>query len=74
MSSYRRRKAAAAPGAPRARFIKAAYAGKCAEKGTPFAKGADVLYSNGVCFCENSQTYQDFLSAEIDRVYFGSNA
>ena len=68
MSNYRRRKAAPP------RFIKAVYAGKCAEKGTPFAKGASVLYSNGVCFCENSKTYQDFLSAEIDRQWLGSNA
>lgn len=50
------------------RFIKARYAGKCKETGKDFAANASILYVNGECYCEESRTYQDFASAEFDRV------
>lgn len=51
------------------RFIKAKYAGVCAETGAAIKVGDQILYhpKDQTVYCKDSKTYTDFNSAEFDR-------
>jgi hypothetical protein len=53
------------------RWIKAKYAGVCAETGKPIRVGDECLYASGKVYSAGSKTAQDWRSAEFDRVYLG---
>lgn len=48
------------------RIMSARYAGTCAETNRAFSEGASILWvpADRQCFIEDSETYQDFLTAQ----------
>ena len=53
------------------RTMRAKYAGKCAETGKTFQAGEFILYyaADRKAYCTDSKTYQDWATAEMDRVW-----
>lgn len=53
------------------RWIKAKYAGRCAETGKNIKVNEECLYYSGKVYSADSKTAQEWRSSEFDRVWLG---
>jgi hypothetical protein len=53
------------------KFMRAKYAGVCAESGKPIKPGDEILYMSGSAYLKGTKQYQEYAEAEFDRVALG---